>query len=159
MISQQDSDNLCQYCHSPLLPPEKTSTGKTLRRCSRSIWDPRTQQTTGCLFVQWGNARQKPLQELCPLCKSPLVLQTTRTKKQLKKCSSAGWDPEQMVATGCPYVEWLDQHTKELDELCPRCGAHLIEQVIKGKRLKKCSTAGWNKEFRQPTGCSYVEWL
>ena len=28
-----------------------------------------------------------------------------------------------------------------------------------GKKLKKCSTAGWDRATRTPTGCTYVEWL
>ena len=25
--------------------------------------------------------------------------------------------------------------------------------------MKKCSTAGWDREKREATGCTYVEWL
>ena len=25
--------------------------------------------------------------------------------------------------------------------------------------MKKCSTAGWDREKKQATGCTYVEWL
>ena len=28
-----------------------------------------------------------------------------------------------------------------------------------GKKLKKCSTAGWDKENKVATGCTYVQWL
>jgi hypothetical protein len=28
-----------------------------------------------------------------------------------------------------------------------------------GKKLKKCSTAGWDREKKAATGCTYVEWV
>jgi len=28
-----------------------------------------------------------------------------------------------------------------------------------GKRMKKCSTAGWDRVAKKATGCPYVEWL
>ncbi len=102
----------------------------------------------------------EPLNETCPLCGSSLVLQITRTGKRLKKCSTSKWDKENMVATGCTYVEWLGNEVKELDELCPQCGQKLVfVTTSKGKKMKKCSTAGWNAEFRQPTGCTYIQWI
>jgi len=25
--------------------------------------------------------------------------------------------------------------------------------------MKKCSTSGWDKEAKKPTGCDYIQWL
>lgn len=152
-------EELCPYCNSPLSDIEETKNGKKLQRCSTSKWDPNTHQTTGCLYVKWLDGDRKVLKEKCPKCGEPLVQQITKNKKKMKKCSTGGWDKENMVATGCDYVEWIDNTKKELDEDCPQCGAKLIEQVIKGMKLKKCSTAGWDREFRQPTGCTYAKWI
>lgn len=150
---------LCPICQSPLSDPEETPTGKKLQRCSQGSWNPETKSVEGCEYVKWLKDEPKELDEACPKCGASLVLQVTRTGKKLKKCSTAGWDREQRVATGCDYVEWLTGTTKELDEECPQCGEKLVLFTTnKGKKLKKCSTAGWDREFRQPTGCTYVEW-
>lgn len=151
---------LCPTCGAPLKEPEETASGKKLQRCSNGSWNSETRQVEGCSYVKWINEAPKPLDEMCPKCGSPLVLQVTRSGKKLKKCSTAGWDREQRVATGCDFVEWQNGSSKELDEDCPQCGAKLVlTTTSNGKRLKKCSTAGWDREFRQPTGCTYVEWL
>lgn len=151
---------LCPICSSPLSEPEETKTGKRLQRCSKGKWDPEKRQTVGCAYVKWLEQPAETLQEMCPKCGSPLVLQTTRTGKKMKKCSAGGWDKEQRVATGCDYVEWLGNTTKELNEECPKCGETLVEVTTSsGKRMKKCSTAGWNADIREPTGCTYIEWL
>jgi len=151
---------LCPLCNSPLNDPEETPSGKKLQRCSKGKWNGETHQVEGCAYVKWINGEVKPLKENCPKCGAPLVLQTTRTGKKLKKCSTSGWDKEQRVATGCDYVEWIDNATQPLDEECPTCGAKLVLFTTKsGKKMKKCSTAGWDREFRQPTGCPYIQWL
>lgn len=151
---------LCPLCNSPLNDPEETPSGKKLQRCSKGKWNAETHQVEGCAYVKWINGEVKPLKENCPKCGAPLVLQTTRSGKKLKKCSTSGWDKEQRVATGCDYVEWIDNSTQPLDEDCPTCGAKLVLFTTKsGKKMKKCSTAGWDREFRQPTGCTYVQWL
>jgi uncharacterized Zn finger protein (UPF0148 family) len=150
----------CPVCGAPLKEPEETKTGKRLQRCSRGSWNTETRQTEGCSYVKWLEAPAKTLDEPCPKCGAPLIEQTTRTGKKMKKCSTSGWDRENRVATGCDYVEWLGNSKKELDEHCPLCGALLVEvTTAKGKKMKKCSTAGWDPEFRQPTGCTYIEWL
>jgi len=151
---------LCPQCGAPLNPVEETATGKKLQRCSKGSWNPETRQAEGCTYVRWINEDQKVLKELCPKCGAPLILQKTRTGKKLKKCSTSGWDKDQGVATGCDYVEWIDTSKKPLKEDCPLCGAKLVLFTTKsGKKMKKCSTAGWDREFRQPTGCTYVQWL
>ena len=102
----------------------------------------------------------KKSRDICPKCGSPLIQMTTKTGKKLKKCSTSGWDRENLVATGCDYVEWLDSSTQPLEEMCPKCGEKLVMYTTnKGKKMKKCSTAGWNKEFREATGCTYIEWI
>lgn len=156
----QTTQELCPICNSPLSEPEQTPTGKTLQRCSTGKWDPEKRQAVGCQYVKWIDTPVEKLEELCPKCGAPLILQTTRRGKKMKKCSTSGWDREQRVATGCEYIEWLGNSTKELDEECPQCGEKLVEVTTSnGKRMKKCSTAGWNAELREATGCTYIEWL
>ena len=154
------TQELCPVCKSPLKEPEETATGKKLQRCSRGVWNSETRQTEGCDYVKWLNSDVKKLDEKCPKCGAQLVMQVTRSGKKMKKCSLSVWDKEQGVATGCDYVEWQNGSTKPLDEDCPKCGAKLVHVTTSnGKKMKKCSTAGWDREFRQPTGCTYVEWL
>jgi hypothetical protein len=78
----------------------------------------------------------------------------------MKKCSTGAWDREAKKVTGCDYVEWLNGTTEKLDEDCPKCGESLVLfTTSKGKRMKKCSTAGWDAKVRKATGCDYVQWL
>lgn len=153
-------EDICPVCHSELNEPEETKTGKKLQRCSRGKWNSETKQTEGCAYVKWLNNVAKPLKENCPKCGAPLVMQTTRNGKKMKKCSTAGWDRDNMVATGCDFIEWQGNTVKELEEECPKCGEPLVEVTTSnGKRMKKCSTAGWNAEMREATGCTHIEWL
>ena len=154
------TQELCPMCQSPLKEPEEIPSGKKLQRCSRGRWNSETRKTEGCEYVKWLDQAAKQLDEICPKCGAPLVLQTTRSGKKMKKCSKSIWDREQGVATGCDYVEWLNGSTEELDEDCPQCGEKLVLfTTTKGKKMKKCSTAGWNRELREPFGCTYVKWL
>jgi ssDNA-binding Zn-finger/Zn-ribbon topoisomerase 1 len=160
MINETSTQELCPNCGSPLKEPEETKTGKKLQRCSKGAWNAETHQVEGCTYVKWLTAEPKQLDEKCPKCGSPLVLQSTRTGKKMKKCSTSGWDRENRVATGCDYVEWLNGSTEQLDEECPQCGEKLVLFTTNsGKKMKKCSTAGWDREFRQPTGCTFVQWM
>jgi ssDNA-binding Zn-finger/Zn-ribbon topoisomerase 1 len=103
---------------------------------------------------------QQPLNEECPKCGSPLVLAVTRFGKKMKKCSTGGWDKEAKKATGCDYVEWIGGTTEELDEECPKCGEKLVLYTTSaGKRMKKCSTSGWDAKERKATGCTHIEWI
>ena len=78
----------------------------------------------------------------------------------MKKCSTNTWDPTTKTASGCDFVEWINGTTEPTDETCPECDEPLvIFTTAKGKRMKKCSTSGWDKETRQATGCTYIEWL
>lgn len=155
-----NTQNICPVCSSSLSDPEETKTGKKLQRCSRGKWNSQTRQAEGCTYVKWLDTPPQTLDEKCPTCGAPLVLQVTRSGKKMKKCSTSGWDRENMVSTGCPYVEWLGSTVKELSEECPKCGNKLVEVTTSnGKRMKKCSTAGWNAELREATGCTHIEWL
>jgi ssDNA-binding Zn-finger/Zn-ribbon topoisomerase 1 len=150
----------CPKCGAPLTGILETPTGKQLRRCTTGSWNKETRQTEGCDYVEWVTPEPKTLDEKCPKCGSPLVLQVTRFGKKMKKCSTGGWDKATKTATGCDYVEWVNGTTEPLDEDCPECGAKLVLFTTNaGKKMKKCSTAGWDKEARKATGCTYVQWL
>lgn len=155
-----DEKEKCPKCGAPLGEIVETKTGRKLQRCSTAgPWDPKT-KPTGCDYVKWFAVEPVTLDEKCPKCGSPLVLQVTRFGKKLKKCSTGGWDKTTRTATGCDYVEWINGTTEKLDEKCPECGKPLVLfTTSRGKRMKKCSTAGWDAAARKATGCTYVEWL
>lgn len=155
-----DLSESCQKCGAPLSAVVETPTGRKLRRCSQGSWNPQTKKNEGCDYVLWMQIEPQELDEKCPKCGAALVMQVTRFGKKMKKCSMGGWDKEAKQATGCDYVEWLTGSTEKLDEICPDCGAALVLYTTAGgKRMKKCSTAGWDKVARKATGCAYVEWL
>lgn len=154
-----DQEN-CPKCGAPLSEVTETPTGRKLQRCSKGFWNPQTHKNEGCDFVKWLPVEPKELDEKCPKCGSPLVLQVTRFGKKMKKCSAGGWDKETKKATGCDFVEWLSGTSEKLDEKCPECGAALILYTTAGgKKMKKCSTSGWDKVARKATGCTYIQWL
>jgi hypothetical protein len=100
------------------------------------------------------------MEEKCPKCGSPVVTAVTKSGKKMKKCSTNTWNNELKKAEGCDFIEWLGGNTESLDEDCPLCGNKLVLYTTAiGKRLKKCSTSGWDSEKREATGCKYVEWL
>lgn len=100
-------------------------------------------------------------EEVCPRCGSPLgEIVTTKSGKQMQRCSTGSWNPETKKVEGCPYVKWFDVPPKELDEKCPKCGSPVLLVVTRfGKRLKRCSTSKWDPETRTSSGCDYVEWI
>jgi len=150
----------CPKCGSDLSELVVTPTGRKLKRCSNGTWDPQTRKTTGCSFVKWYPIDPTPLDEKCPKCGSPLVLAVTRFGKKMKKCSTGGWDKVERRATGCDFIEWINGTTEQLSEKCPDCGSPLVLYTTAGgKRMKKCSTSGWDKVNRVATGCTYVQWL
>ncbi|MDP2860968.1 MAG: topoisomerase DNA-binding C4 zinc finger domain-containing protein [bacterium] len=150
----------CPKCGAPLTEIQETSTGKQLRRCTKNVWDKETRQNEGCVYVEWITPEPKVLDEKCPKCGSPLVLQVTRFGKKMKKCSTAKWDGLTKTASGCDFIEWINGTTEPLDEVCPQCGEKLVLfTTANGKKMKKCSTAGWDKENKVATGCTYVQWL
>jgi ssDNA-binding Zn-finger/Zn-ribbon topoisomerase 1 len=154
------SSEVCPKCGSALGPVTETRTGRRLQRCSKGSWNPETKETEGCDYVKWLEVEPQTLDEKCPKCGSPLILAVTRFGKKMKKCSKGGWDKEAKKATGCDYVEWINGNTEKLDEVCPECGNKLVLFTTNaGKKMKKCSTAGWDSAKRKATGCTYVYWL
>lgn len=151
---------MCPKCGSPLSPVSETPTGRKLQRCSAGGWDAEARKATGCDYVKWMQVEPQTLEEECPKCGSPLVLSVTRFGKKMKKCSTGGWDSATRQATGCDYVEWINGATEKLEEDCPDCGEKLVLFTTNaGKKMKKCSTAGWDSKERKATGCAYVYWL
>jgi ssDNA-binding Zn-finger/Zn-ribbon topoisomerase 1 len=154
------NDDACPKCGSPLGPVVETKTGKKLQRCSTGSWDPETKKNVGCEYVKWLEVEPEKLEEKCPKCGSPLVLTFTKFGKKLKKCSTNTWNKETKKAEGCDFVEWINGTTEPIDENCPDCGEKLVLFTTNaGKKMKKCSTAGWDKEKRVAIGCKYVYWL
>ena len=152
--------DICPKCGSPLGPVTETTTGKKLRRCSTGSWNKETKQVEGCDYVKWMDAEPEKLDEKCPKCGANLVMMTTRNGKKMKKCSTSGWDREARKATGCDYIEWFNGSKEMLKEECPQCGQPLMFVVTaNGKKMKKCSTSGWDRVKREPTGCTFVEWI
>ncbi len=150
----------CPKCGSTLGEVVETSTGRKLQRCSTGFWNKDTKQTEGCDYVKWLIAEPKELDEKCPKCGSPVVLVVTRFGKKMKKCSTNTWNKVTKKAEGCDYVEWINGTTEKLEEDCPECGNKLVlYTTAAGKRMKKCSTSGWDRVRREATGCTYVEWL
>ncbi len=154
------TDSVCPKCGSPLGEIQETKTGKKLQRCSTGRWNPETKKNEGCDYVKWFTPEPQALEEKCPKCGSPLVLVVTRFGKKMKKCSTNVWNKETKKAEGCDYVEWINGTTEQLDEICPECGNKLVlYTTASGKKMKKCSTSGWDREKKQATGCTYVQWL
>ena len=150
----------CPKCQSPLSEVTETATGKKLQRCSKGSWNPETHKNEGCDYVKWLVPEPQTLDEKCPKCSAPLVLQVTRFGKKMKKCSTSGWDAAAKKATGCDYIEWINGTSEPLDEKCPKCSEPLVlYTTAAGKKMKKCSTSGWDRETKKATGCDYIEWL
>lgn len=99
--------------------------------------------------------------DTCPKCGSKLGPVTeTPTGKKLQRCSAGSWNRETRQVEGCDYVKWIEAEPEKLDEKCPKCGAPLMMVTTRnGKKLKKCSTSGWDRDAKKPTGCDYVEWF
>ncbi len=155
-----EAKDICPKCGAPLGEITVTSTGKKLQRCSKGSWDSATKQNIGCDYVKWLEVEPQELDEKCPKCGSPLMMVVTRFGKKMKKCSTGGWDSATKKATGCDYVEWINGSSEPLDEECPECGSKLVLFTTNaGKKMKKCSTAGWDSKKRQATGCTYIQWL
>lgn len=155
-----DNKDICPKCSSPLSEVQETPSGKRLRRCSTGSWNKETRQNEGCDYVQWLEVEPQELDEKCPKCGANLILQVTRFGKKMKKCSTGGWDKDAKKATGCDYVEWINGTTEPLDTDCPECGEKLVLfTTSSGKKIEKCSTAGWDAAAKQATGCTYVKWL
>ncbi len=100
-------------------------------------------------------------QDNCTKCGSVLSeIIETPTGKKLQRCSQGSWNKETRQTEGCDYVKWLMVEPVTLDEKCPKCDNVLVLQITRfGKKMKKCSTGGWDKEAKKATGCDYVEWI
>lgn len=160
MVDEPTNADVCPKCGSVLGDVVTTPTGKKLQRCSAGSWNAETKTNEGCTFVKWLPFEPQTLDEKCPKCANPLVLTVTRFGKKMKKCSTGGWDAAAKKATGCDYIEWINGTTEPLEEECPECGKKLVLYTTAvGKKMKKCSTSGWDREKRVATGCTYVEWL
>src|SRR5664279_14770 len=157
---QTTPEGACPKCQSPLGEITVTKTGRKLQRCTKGSWDSQTRQTVGCDYVKWFEIEPQELDEKCPKCGNKLILAVTRFGKKMKKCSTGSWDKVEKKAVGCDYVEWINGTTESLDEVCPDCGEKLVLFTTNaGKKMKKCSTAGWDKTAKKATGCTYVYWL
>lgn len=154
------ANDVCPKCGSPLGEITETPTGRKLQKCSTGRWNPETKKNEGCDYVLWIQDEPKELDEKCPKCGSPLILATTRFGKKMKKCSTNVWNKDTKKSEGCDYIEWINGTTEKLDEACPECGNPLVLFTTNaGKKMKKCSTAGWDPKARKATGCPYIEWL
>jgi len=155
----QNNDK-CPKCSADLSEIIETPTGRRLQRCTKGTWNPQTHKTEGCDYVKWLEVEPKELDEKCPKCGAALVLQVTRFGKKMKKCSTGTWNKETKKVEGCDYVEWINGTTEALDEKCPKCGEKLVLfTTAAGKKMKKCSTSGWDRDAKKATGCDYVLWL
>ena len=159
-ITNETTAEICPKCGSTLGAITETSTGRRLQRCSKGSWDSKTKENVGCDYVKWFEVEPQELDEKCPKCQSKLILATTRFGKKMKKCSTGSWDKETKKTVGCDYVEWINGTTEQLEEECPECQSKLVLFTTNaGKKMKKCSTAGWDRQTRKATGCTYIQWL
>ena len=150
----------CPKCGAELAPVTETPTGRKLQKCSTGSWNAETKKAEGCDYVKWLQVEPQELDEKCPKCGSALVLSVTRFGKKMKKCSTNSWNAKEKKAEGCDYIEWIGGSTEKLDEDCPDCGEKLVlYTTAAGKKMKKCSTGGWDSQAKKATGCTYVQWL
>lgn len=160
MTEEKVKDGVCPKCGSALGEIQTTKTGRKLQRCSNGSWDAEAKKNVGCDYVKWLEMEPEKIDEKCPKCGNDLVIAFTRFGKKMKKCSTNKWNAETKKAEGCDFVEWINGTTEELDENCPTCGKKLVlYTTAAGKKMKKCSTAGWDSAARKATGCPYIEWL
>lgn len=153
-------EDKCPLCGSDLAPIVETKNGRKLQSCSKNLWNKETKKNDGCSYVKWIVEEPKVLDEKCPKCGAPVMMVVTRFGKKMKKCSTNIWNKETKKAEGCDFIEWLGGIKEELDESCPECEKKLILYTTStGKKMKKCSTSGWDSQKKEATGCTYVEWL
>jgi ssDNA-binding Zn-finger/Zn-ribbon topoisomerase 1 len=159
-MADTNAQENCPKCGAPLGEIQTTKTGRKLQHCSDGHWDAEAKKNVGCDYVKWLEVEPETLDEKCPKDGGKLILVTTRFGKKMKKCENGKWNAETKKAEGCDYVEWINGTTEPLDEDCPECGAKLVLfTTAAGKKMKKCSTAGWDAKARKATGCTYVYWL
>jgi len=159
ITTESGFEEKCPKCGSALGEVVTTKSGRKLQRCSTGSWNEQTKKIEGCNYVKWLPFEPQALDEKCPKCGAPLVLNITRFNKRMKKCSTNVWDPKTRTISGCDYVEWIKGTTEPLEEDCPKCGSKLVLfTTAASKKLKKCSTNQWDKENRTSTGCNFIEW-
>ncbi len=117
--SSTNQEDVCTKCGSPLTDVIETPTGKRLRRCTKGEWNSKARKIEGCDYVKWLPFEKQQLDEKCPKCGSPLVLDMTRFGKKMKKCSTGGWDAKAKKPTGCTYVEWINASEDTGEEYLP----------------------------------------
>ncbi|MDH7476100.1 MAG: topoisomerase DNA-binding C4 zinc finger domain-containing protein [Microgenomates group bacterium] len=163
MVNKKTEENqkeACPKCGSLLSEIITTKSGRRLQRCSAGKWNKETKKVEGCNYIKWLPFEPQVLEEKCPKCGAPLLLNITRFGKRMKKCSTNSWDAKTRTASGCDYVEWIKGTSEELEEKCPKCGSQLLMvTTASGKKLKKCSTNKWDSKNRVAVGCDYIEWL
>ena len=141
------------------VPVTTTSTGREIQRCSAGSWDSQSRKTIGCDYVKWLEVKPVTLDEKCLNVALPWFFKSLVLVKN-EKCSAGSWDKVTKKTVGCDYIEWINGTTENLDEKCPKCGAPLVLfTTVRGKKMKKCSTSGWDKVKKQATGCDYIEWI
>ncbi|OGK60168.1 hypothetical protein A3G65_01820 [Candidatus Roizmanbacteria bacterium RIFCSPLOWO2_12_FULL_37_7b] len=99
--------------------------------------------------------------QACPKCNATLgPVETTPIGRQIQRCSNGSWDRTTRQVNGCTYARWSYPQPEKLDEECPKCSEPLVlVSTRKGSKLKRCSTAGWDRATKTVTGCDYVEWV
>ena len=99
--------------------------------------------------------------EICPKCGSALgPIVETSTGRQLQRCSAGSWNKDTRKNEGCDFVKWIQMEPQPLEEKCPKCGSPLVLAVTRfGKKMKKCSTGGWDAAAKKATGCDFIEWI
>ena len=113
-VEPKELDEKCPKCGAELSPVAETKTGRQLQRCSKGNWNPDTKKNEGCDYVKWLEVKPQELDEKCPKCGKPLVLNVTRFGKKMKKCSTNVWNAELKKAEGCDYIEWINGTTENL---------------------------------------------
>lgn len=74
---------------------------------SRTIPEPVRTQTTDFVPSPATQATNSQPTEICPVCGSPLIIETTKTGKRVQKCSTNKWDRVRKEVVGCKFVKWL----------------------------------------------------
>lgn len=101
------------------------------------------------------------IEEKCPKCGEGLgEIIETKNGRKLRRCLAGNWNEKTHKVEGCDYVKWLPFEPQKLDEKCPKCGSPLVFNITRfGKKMKKCSTGGWDAKTRTATGCDFIEWV
>ena len=120
-----------------------------------------------CAYSFWDLFDAALKRQPTPEEKKKFLEMTQKERNDVVKelANKAGWGIDdrigsdgQLYTAFCPL--WISGTTEPLDEECPTCGEKLVlYTTAKGKKMKKCSTAGWDAKAKKATGCTYVQWL